>query len=443
MNLCIVASGDYFSSYGGGQVYVKNLVSGLHRRGHTISVISIQTSATCTEPSSELIYDGEIQIYQLSLPDHHIDLAIPYELQPFVLETIQKTLSSIMPDLIHAHGWKYASAEVCHQKGIPCAITAHHGGIVCPSGALLNQFDTICTVPASLDNCLQCALHFVPGGDFWSPVIQKLPLSLSLGIAKSLKSIRNIPYTSPAFQTPLGIRHKMMQIDILRQAPDRIIAPSHAIATALIANGIPEEKVVVIPHGITPLTPKPLDPGLPERPIRLGYVGRITYVKGLHLLIDALKLLPPEANYELHVFGDAATRNEKHYAQMLRDSSEKLTIIWHGKIDNTQVQKAYHSFDVMIHPAIYLEVFGLTLLESLSSGRPVIATRCGGPEDFIEDGVDGFLVAPNDADQLAQAIKKFLKDPNLAEKISKTIHPINTLEKHIDDVFKMYLNLRT
>jgi glycosyltransferase involved in cell wall biosynthesis len=52
------------------------------------------------------------------------------------------------------------------------------------------------------------------------------------------------------------------------------------------------------------------------------------------------------------------------------------------------------------------------------------------------------LVAPNDADQLAQAIKKFLDEPSLVEKMAKTIRPINTLEKHTDDILKMYLNFR-
>jgi glycosyltransferase involved in cell wall biosynthesis len=122
----------------------------------------------------------------------------------------------------------------------------------------------------------------------------------------------------------------------------------------------------------------------------------------------------------------------------LQKETQDMSVIWHGKIDNTQVQKAYHSFDVMVHPTICLEVFGLTLLESLSSGRAVIATRCGGPEDFIEDGVDGFLVAPNDADQLAQAIKKFLDEPSLVEKMAKTIKPINTLENHTTDLEKLY-----
>jgi hypothetical protein len=234
MKLCIIASGDYFSTYGGGQIYVKNLVSGMLQRGHDLHVVSILTSQTATVPSIERLDANGVAVYQIIFPNTSIDLNHPYELQSFFLKTLMEVLLDINPDIVHANGWKYASAQVCSELNIPCAITAHHGGIVCPSGALLNHNDSICSVPASMDNCLKCALHFIPGGDFWSPIIQRLPYIFSQNIAKLLENIRNIPYVSPAFQAPLGISHKLEQIDILRKAPDCIIAPSHAIATALI-----------------------------------------------------------------------------------------------------------------------------------------------------------------------------------------------------------------
>jgi glycosyltransferase involved in cell wall biosynthesis len=303
---------------------------------------------------------------------------------------------------------------------------------------LLNNHDAICNVDLSMKNCLSCALHFVPGGNIFAPLISHLPQKFTLDIAQFLKSRKNIPYVSPAFQTPLGIAHKQAQLKTLQALHVNIIAPSHAIASALKRNGIADDKITVIPHGITPLKQEPLELGLPDRPVRFGYVGRVAYAKGLHVLISALKLLSTNDGYELHIYGEGANKSEKRYATGLQKDTQDMPVFWHGKIDNTQVQKAYHSFDVMVHPTICLEVFGLTLLESLSSGRAVIATRCGGPEDFIEDGVDGFLVAPNDADQLAQAIKKFLDEPSLVEKMAKTIKPINTLENHTTDLEKLY-----
>jgi glycosyltransferase involved in cell wall biosynthesis len=442
MKLCIIASGDYFSSYGGGQIYVKNLVLGMQQRGHDLHVISILTSQTATEPSIERLDANAVAVYQITLPSKSIDLSHSHELQPFVHKILKQVVSDIKPDLVHANGWKYASAQVCRELTIPCVITAHHGGIICPNGALLNQHDAICAIPASIDNCLQCALHFVPGGDFLAPIVGLVPYSLSQHIAKSLKNIRNIPFVSPAFQTPLEISYKLEQIDVLRKNIDCIIAPSHAIATALIRNGIPTDKVTIIPHGITPLEKKPLEAFIPKRPLRLGYIGRISYVKGLHVLIDALNLLPDHTNYELHIYGDASTKSEKLYTHSLKEKSNELPIIWHGKISNDKIQQAYHSFDIMVHPAIYLEVFGLTLLESLSSGRPVIATRCGGPVDFIMDRVDGLLVEPNDPESLVSALKECIDNPLYVQKLSSTIRPINTLENHLNTLEKLYKELR-
>ena len=441
MKLLIIASGDYFSSYGGGQIYVKNLVQFLKERGHDVSVISLSVESIDLPTTDERMVEG-VHVIQLKLSQNSLHVKQPLELQPFLLDALSDVINEIHPDVVHAHGWKYAASKVCDTLGIPCVITAHHGGIICPNGMLLNNHDAICNVDLSMKNCLSCALHFVPGGNIFAPLISHLPQKSALDIAEFLKSRKNIPYISPAFQTPLGIADKQAQLKTLQDLHVNIIAPSRAIATALKRNGIADDRITVIPHGITPLTQEPLELGLPDRPVRFGYVGRVAYAKGLHVLISALKLLPKQERYELHIYGEGANKSEKRYATGLQKDAQNMPVFWHGKIDNTQVQKAYHSFDVMIHPAIYLEVFGLTLLESLSSGRPVIATRCGGPEDFIEDGVDGFLVAPNDAVQLAQAIKKFLDEPSLVEKMAKTIRPINTLEKHTDDILKMYLNFR-
>lgn len=441
MKICIVASGDFFSTYGGGQVYVQNLVNGLQHRGEEVVVLSIVFEIGNNEVMTEIQDIDGTKVWKIVLPLQHIDIYKPFELQDFVLESIKEAIDKVKPDVVHANGWKYAVSEVCEMLGVPCVVTAHHGGIVCPNGMLMNQDDSICDVPVSSENCMRCVLHFVPGGNFWSPVVRNLPYAFSQGIAKSLKSMRNIPYISPAFQTPLGITYKLQQIEVLKSSPDCVIAPSNAIASVLILNGVPESKVKIIPHGIKPFEKKPLEVGLPDRPIRFGYVGRISYVKGLHILLKALNLLPDNANYELHVYGDAATNNEKRYSKMLREKSKCLPVFWHGKVKYNNVQEAYHSFDVMILPSICLEVFGLTILESFSSRRPVIATRCGGPEDIIKDAIDGILVEPNDVQDLYRAIKKCIDAPEYVKELSSGISEVNTLEKHIIDLEHIYIDM--
>ena len=437
MKLCIIASGDYFSSYGGGQVYVKNLVKGLQERGDDITVVSLLQDET-VKVEKELKEDNGIPVWQIKIPLSSIALDRPFELQDIIAKPLGEIFSKIKPDIVHANGWKYAASKVCKERGIPCVVTAHHGGIVCPNGMLMNADDAICTVPASMENCLKCALHFVPGGDFWSPVVQALPEKIAFHIGRSLKNIRNIPYVSHAFKQPLGIHHKLQQMKVLTYAPDRLIAPSRAIASALVRNGVAENKVTVIPHGIVPFEKKPLEAGLPKRVLRFGYVGRISYVKGLHVVIEALALLPKGANYALHIYGDAATKSERRYRDALKEKSKDLPVIWHGKVNYEDIARTYSAFDVMLLPSIYLEVFGLTVLESFSSGRPVIATRCGGPEDTIIDDVDGVLVEPNSAEALAAILKKCIDEVKYVEELASNISKVNTLERHLVDLEKIY-----
>ena len=94
--------------------------------------------------------------------------------------------------------------------------------------------------------------------------------------------------------------------------------------------------------------------------------------------------------------------------------------------------------DVVLLPSIYTEVFGLTLLEALSVGRPVIASRCGGPEDIVVDGQNGVLVPANDPIALAAAIQYFLDSPIRVQEISTKIGPINTLKSHVEGLLKLY-----
>ncbi len=113
---------------------------------------------------------------------------------------------------------------------------------------------------------------------------------------------------------------------------------------------------------------------------------------------------------ELHVIGGAGNNPENRYMNVLIKRYKADTrIIWHGKIDHSRVNDLITQFDIMIHPSIYLEVFGLNIAESLVMGKPVIATRCGGAEMQVKDGVNGLLVKPNDIQALKHEMMKVIK----------------------------------
>ena len=269
------------------------------------------------------------------------------------------------------------------------------------------------------------------------PVVKALPKPLALSTGRLLQRVRNIPYTSPAFKQPLAVANKLTIIDVLKTRVDAMVAPSNAIAEALVRNGIPAESVDVIPHGI-PLPPRiPLQRGLGRRALRFVYVGRISRVKGLHVMLQALSGLPADS-YELHIVGAAVTKPEQRYLALLQRRYAGVNANWHSGLPTEKVQQWVYHCDVMIHPTICLEVFGLTIAEAIAAGRPVIASRCGGAEMQIRDGENGWLMPANNADALRQRIARLINAPEQVRSMAHKLGAVNSLTQHVNDIAGLY-----
>ena len=78
------------------------------------------------------------------------------------------------------------------------------------------------------------------------------------------------------------------------------------------------------------------------------------------------------------------------------------------------MERFYRIFDVYAHPSLR-EGFGVPLIEAMASGVPVTACRVRGPREILTDGINGTLVAPGDADELAAAIEFYLEEPEAVE----------------------------
>lgn len=432
---------NYNSTYGGGQVYVKNIVSALYKVGIDVVVISLYINKGSKKTHILQRTIEGVTVLEISIPQTTQQLTGPLELSEEVCQSLASVIRDIQPDVIHAHGWKSTAAKVAHGLGIPCVITAHHGGLVCPNGLLMNDKEQLCKVPVSQRECLTCALNFVPGGHLWTPIIKAATPKLRKRVGRSLRGKTNIPYTTPAWLVPQGIDHKLQQLEAIRSYASMIIAPSRTISEALLRNGFPEKQIQVMPHGVRPVDRRPIASGFPGRPLRLGYVGRINYIKGLHLVLHAMKQLSNQDAVEFHVYGEAATRSEKKYQQRLLADAKNLNVVWHGKIAHDRIDAAYHQMDVLLLTSICTEIYGLTVAEALSAGRPVIASRCGGPEDMIVDGHNGFLVPPNEAEAIAKVIQRFIHNPELLQRLALNTKTPVTLDRHVRELLRLYESL--
>lgn len=129
-------------------------------------------------------------------------------------------------------------------------------------------------------------------------------------------------------------------------------------------------------------------------------------VKNVSGIIEAVNILHRKRNdFELHLIGDGNDRKK------LEDLSESLgllnnTIFFHGMVDADKVAGFLRCADFSIINSNF-ETFSVSAAESLACGKPVIATRCGGPEEFVNDKC-GILVEPKDIEGLAKAIDYML-----------------------------------
>lgn len=139
----------------------------------------------------------------------------------------------------------------------------------------------------------------------------------------------------------------------------------------------------------------------PARPWVLLALGGLHRVKGFDLLLQALQLWnPPSGSVELRIGGDGPERTALQAQARVLGLEDRVR--WLGGLHPEQVPDVLAGADALVLASRH-ETFGVVLAEALAAGRPVLATRCGGPESVVHDGV-GRLVPTEDVPALAQGL---------------------------------------
>jgi glycosyltransferase involved in cell wall biosynthesis len=201
----------------------------------------------------------------------------------------------------------------------------------------------------------------------------------------------------------------------------RIVAMSNAIADEL---GLAPGRVRVVFGSadlsqFTGLPPREtaratlgLDPGAQA----LFCPGRFEHWKGQHVLVESLPEVFTAQPGAVALFAGAPAVNKPEYYEGLVKRCEELGIAdrvrFLGRRDDVPVIMA--ASDVLVLPSVTPEPFGLTVVEAMAAGRPVVATAAGGPLDSVADEETGLLARPSDPHDLAAKICTLLADPERA-----------------------------
>lgn len=150
-----------------------------------------------------------------------------------------------------------------------------------------------------------------------------------------------------------------------------------------------------------------------DSPLRLLSLSRVVDWKGIHVILEALALLAPQvpsSSIELTIAGDALMGDEG-YVERLRSAAAALPFDVVFLAHQLDVDPLLDRHDVLIHASTRPEPFGQVIVQGLSHGLAVLASRGGGPDELIRHGDTGLLHEPGDPSSLAASIFLLLTEP--------------------------------
>jgi glycosyltransferase involved in cell wall biosynthesis len=210
-----------------------------------------------------------------------------------------------------------------------------------------------------------------------------------------------------------------------KRAAGCIVMPYEAAAAEMVQGGMAADRVRVVPfcvdHTRFRERTKPPHPG----ELRLLMPARVIEGQGPRELLAAMETLAPRhPGLRLVIAGDGPARGE--IAAAVERKGLRPFVEMRGHVPHAEMPALFRECHVVVLPS-YMpgETFPLSLLEGMAMGLPSIGSRWFGIPDIIEDGRTGFVVPPRDAQALAAAIERYLRDPHaLAEAGDRAIRRV-------------------
>jgi len=236
-------------------------------------------------------------------------------------------------------------------------------------------------------------------------------------------------------QLPEPHRSRVWELLRVRAAEvDHFVAFNHFFADFMTERmGLASSQVSVVPHGVdlTVFPPEPPDL-IARRKTRggrlvVGYLARACPEKGLDCLVRALAILARERDVAVVAAG-AMIEAERTYLAGCLALADELGVAdrftWRGQVDREGKLSLLNEIDIFALPTAHPEAKGLSVIEALAAGLPVVASNHGALPELLDGGRAGLLHAPRDPADLARIIATLADDPALASACGRHGHAL-------------------
>lgn len=220
-----------------------------------------------------------------------------------------------------------------------------------------------------------------------------------------------------------------METDAAANA-DRVITITNALRDELIARGVDEGKISVVPNGVetSRFTPRERNHELAARhglhnKTVVGYVGSILDYEGLELLIDAAQRLKQERDdVAFLLVGDGAELAQ--FRERVERENLSDTVIFTGRVPHHEVEDYYSIIDICPFPRLPLPVCEMVSplkpFEAMAMKKAVIASDVAALAEIVKNGFNGLLFEKGNAESLTKALRTLLDEPELCERLAES-----------------------
>jgi glycosyltransferase involved in cell wall biosynthesis len=208
----------------------------------------------------------------------------------------------------------------------------------------------------------------------------------------------------------------------------RVVAVAHRLREEVVEQGIPIDKVTVIPTGVntaewsdlpsSEVARKRLQIPVNSRPVSV--VASLTERKGHRFLLRALEPIiktekPSEAPIHILLAGEGGEAENLRQLSQELNISERVSFL--GFCAKDRVHDVLAASEIVALPSLR-EGLSISVMEAMAANRPVVATAIAGMPELIENGKSGFLVQPESVEELSEALHKLLADENSRKSVA-------------------------
>jgi glycosyltransferase involved in cell wall biosynthesis len=451
MRILQVAHGFPPDQMAGAEVYTWTLAREMARRGHAVHVLA--PAVRPGHPQHALVEEQVDGVAVLRLNQSHLDL---HRLEstysdPRIDAVFAQLLERLRPDVVHVQhtiGLSIGILGVARAAGVPLVMTLHDYWFHCPRGQRLTPRGHLCTEVQPWRCALCIGAKRAAYGRTWLGAYARGESREVAGEGALLRGLLLAPrlggyVAREAFRAPILRRLETMRAALA--GADRLLAPSQFLLERYVEQGIPREKLELSEYGMDDAPFRALGPRPPRdpaaRPLRFGFVGTLRASKGPDLLLRAFEQLP-RGGATLELYGSGAGPRGEHYVQRLRSLTSHPGVAFRGSFDNRRIAEVLRGLDVLVVPSRWWENAPLTIHEGVMAEMPVVTSGHGGMAELAERFGNALLFRPDDAEDLARVLRRFLDEPGLSAQLVPR-RAVRTVGDDVDAQLERYAALAT